>query len=213
MTTETMTIHRGLSELKILDSRTMTAINGGVFCLPNKRSNEKLNGIPVEEYKKVMVGSYDKATDLIKRREAIKRAIVLSNACTKVEIGGAEYTVAEAIEMKNHGVEFKKQLLNIMKKQYRDAQAKILTQNGKDLEDRTEKYIVGLFGSGEKKTATEEIEKAKKAFIAANEYELVDPLGILAKIETLEEEISNFMAEVDGALSTSNAVTQITIEY
>lgn len=213
MTTETMTIHRALSELKILDSRVYSAIEEGVFCLANKHSNDKLKGIAVEDYKKVMIGTYDKASDLIKRREAIKKAVVLSNASTKVEIAGVEYTVAEAIEMKNHGVEFKQELLIAMRKQYRDAQAKILAQNGKDLEDRAEKYVIGLFGSGEKKTATDEIEKAKKAFIAANEYELVDPIGVLKKIEALEEEISSFKAEVDAALSTSNAITQITVEY
>ena len=149
-----MTIHRALAELKVLDDRVYSAIDSGVFCLANKASNEKLKGVSVEEYKKIMVGSYDKAADLIKRREAIKRAVVLSNACTKVVIAGVEYTVAEAIEMKNHGVEFKKDLLDTMRKQYKDAQAKILAQNGKDLEERAEKYVIGLFGSGEKKTAS-----------------------------------------------------------
>ncbi len=213
MTTETMTIHKALSELKILDDRIISAIANSTFCLANKHSNEKLNGIPVDEYKKIMIGGYDKSTDLIKRREAIKRAVVLSNASTKVTIGEIEYTVAEAIEMKNHGVEFKKQLLAEMRRQYSSAQAKILAQNGKDLEDRAEKYVVGIFGSGEKKVVVDEIEKAKKAFITANEYELVDPIGILKKIETLEEEIAAFTADVDGALSTSNAITTITIEY
>ena len=86
-------------------------------------------------------------------------------------------------------------------------------QNGKDLEERAEKYVIGLFGSGEKKTASEEIDKAKKAFIASNEYVLVDPLDILEKINTLEEEIASFTAEIDAVLSESNAITQITVEY
>lgn len=213
MTKEVMTVHRALAELKVLDDRVYSAIDSGVFCLANKASNEKLKGIPVEEYKKIMTGSYDRASDLIKRREAIKRAVVLSNACTKVAIAGTEYTVAEAIEMKNHGVEFKKDLLDTMRKQYKDAQAKILAQNGKDLEERAEKYVIGLFGSGEKKTASEEIDKAKKAFIASNEYVLVDPLDILEKINALEEEIASFTAEIDAVLSESNAITQITVEY
>lgn len=213
MTTEKMTIHRGLSELKVLDDRIITAIGNGVYCLPNKHSNDKLKGVAVEVYKTVMQGTYDKAVDLIKRREAIKRAVVLSNATTKVTIADVEYTVAEAIEMKNHGMDFKQMLLDQMRRQYREAQAKILTENGKTLEERAEKYIVGLFGSGEKKTATDEIEKAKKAFIAANEYELVDPIGILKKIEALEEEISSFKAEIDAALSTSNAITEIEVTY
>ena len=90
-----------------------------------------------------MKSSYDKATDLIKRREAIKRAVVLSNAVTKVTVADKEYTVAEAIEMKNHGMDFKKLLKQKIKKQYDAAMAQIITENGK-LEDKAENYVVGL---------------------------------------------------------------------
>ena len=213
MTTEKMTVHKALAELKVLDDRIITVINDADFCLANKNSNQKLKGIPVEGYKKVMIGFYDKATDLINRREAIKRAVTLSNASTQVKIGEAEYTVAEAIEMKNHGIKLKQLMLSEMRDQYKDAQAKILANNGKELEERAEKYVVGLYGSGERKTAMEEIEKTKKAFIEANQYVLIDPINILDKINALENEISEFTAEVDAALSVSNATTLIEFSY
>lgn len=213
MTTEKMTIHRGLAELKLLDSRIMSAIDGGVYCVANKHSNEKINGIPVEEYKVVMQGYYDKATDLIKRRNAIKRAVVLSNAITKVTINGIEYTVAEAIEMKNHGVEFDELMLGALQKQYMKAQAEILRQNGADLEKRAEQYVIGIYGSKEGKTNTDDFEKTKNQFVQANSYELIDPIKILDKINKLEESINTFKAEIDSALSTSNAVTEIEINY
>lgn len=160
-----------------------------------------------------MQGYYDKATDLIKRRNAIKRAVVLSNAATKVTINGLEYTVAEAIEMKNHGVEFDEKLLDVLNKQYNKAQSEILKQNGDDLEKRAEQYVIGIYGSKEGKTNTDDFEKTKKDFITANSYELVDPIKILDKINALEESIASFKAEVDAALSTSNAVTEIEISY
>ena len=207
MTTEKMTIHKALAELKIVDDRIISAINGGTYCVANKHSNEKIKGVPVKEYEGVMQGYYDKATDLIKRRNAIKRAVVLSNATTKVSINGIEYTVAEAIEMKNHGVEFDE------KKQYDKAQAEILKQNGDDLEKRAEQYVIGIYGSKEGKTNTDDFEKTKKDFINANSYELIDPIKILDKINTLEESIASFKAEVDASLSTSNAVTEIEINY
>ena len=213
MTTEKMTIHRGLAELKLLDNRIMSAIDGGVYCVANKHSNEKINGVPVEEYKVVMQGYYDKATDLIKRRNAIKRAVVLSNAITKVTINGIEYTVAEAIEMKNHGVEFDELMHQELQKQYLKAQAEILKQNGKELEERAEKYVIGAFGAKEGKVNTDEYEKARMQFIKANTYELVDPIGILDKINALEESINAFKAEVDSTLSVSNAITEIEISY
>lgn len=213
MTQERMTIHKGLAELKLLDNRIISAIDKGTYCVANKHSNEKIKGVSVDEYKKVMQGDYDKANDLIKRRNAIKRAVVLSNAVTKVKINDVEYTVAEAIEMKNHGVEFDEMMLNELQKQYLKAQAEILKQNGKDLEDRAEKYVVGIYGSKEGKTNTDDFERTKKDFITSNSYELIDPIKILDKINALEESINSFKAEVDAALSVSNATTQIEIEY
>lgn len=213
MTTEKMTVHKALAELKIVDDRIVSAINGGTYCVANKHSNDKIKGVPLEEYKGTMQGCYDKVVDLIKRRNAIKRAVVLSNATTKVNINGVEYTVAEAIEMKNHGVEFDDMLYRTLNNQYLKAQAEILKQNGDDLEKRAEQYVIGIYGSKEGKTNTDDFEKTKKDFITANSYELIDPIKILDKINSLEESISSFRAEVDAALSTSNAVTEIEISY
>lgn len=213
MTTETMTIHKALAELKILESRIMKTVGDGTYCVANKHSNEKINGVSIEDYKKVMQSAYDKAVDLITRYKTIKKAVTLSNAKTVVKIGEEEYTVAEAIWMKNHGVEFDELLLNELIEQYNKAQAKILKQNGNDLEQRAEQYVVGIYGSKEGKTNTDDFEKTKQDFITSQTFELVDPIGILEKIEVLEEKISVFKAEVDAVLSTSNALTVVEINY
>lgn len=213
MKVETMSVHKALAELKIVDDRINSAINGGTYCVATKHSNSKINGISIEDYTKVMQGYYDKATDLIRRRNAIKRAVVLSNATTKVTINGTEYTVAEAIEMKNHGVEFDERMLTVLRIQYNKAQAEILKQNGDDLEKRAEQYVIGIYGSKDGKTNTDDFEKTKKDFINANQYELIDPIKILDRINDLEESIANFKAEVDSALSVSNAITEIEISY
>lgn len=211
-TVEKMTIHKALCELKILDSRINNAISSARFCLANKHSNEKVNGVTVEEYQETMKASYNKASDIIRRREAIKRAVVLSNAKTIVKIGGKEYTVAEAIEMNNHGIDLKLQLKNAMKKQYDSAMTAIISKNSV-VDDKATEYVVGLFGQKESKTANEEYEKARKSYIEANTMELIDPVNILEKIEALEVEIADFTTEVDSALSVSNALTEITVEY
>ena len=215
MTTEKMTVHKALAEIKVMDDRISSAIYGGVYCLANKHSNEKVKGIAVEDYKKVMHGYYDKANDLIKRNEAIKKAVVLSNATTKVKIGENEYTVAEAIWMNNHGIDNKEELLEKLQQQYSKAQAEILKNNGEELDKRAEQYVIGLFGSTSKegKIDTDVFEKTKKEFIKANQYDLVDPIGILNVIENLEKEIDTFKADVDAALSTSNAITEIEVTY
>lgn len=213
MTTEKMTVHKALAEIKVMDNRINSAIYSGVYCLANKHSNEKVKGIAVEDYKKVMHGYYDKTNDLIKRNEAIKKAVVLSNAITKVKIGENEYTVAEAIWMKNHGIDNKDELLVKLQQQYNKAQAEILKNNGEELDKRAEQYVIGIYGSKEGKADTEAFEKTKKEFIKANQYELLDPIGILKVIEDLEKEIDTFKAEVDAALSTSNAITEIEVTY
>lgn len=213
MTTETMTIHKALSELKILDGRIKKEIQSGSYCAANKHSNEKINGIPIEDFRKTVQGTYDKATDLINRRKAIKKAIVLSNAKTTVKIADTEYTVAEAIEMKNHGIEFEKLLLGTMDISYANAKLTVEKQNGKELEERADQYVTAIYGQKDGKTNSADIEKVRKDFLEANSYEIIDPINIPEKSEELRNKIDSFMAEVDSALSVSNALTEITIEY
>lgn len=213
MTRETMSIHKALTEKKLLNSRINKAIAEGVFCVANKHSNEKIAGVSIADYEKIIQGSWDKADDLIGRQSAIERAITLSNASTKVKISEKEYTVAEAIWMKNHGMEKWQGVVNAMQKQYKQAQAEINRQNGGDLEARADQYVTAIYGQKDGKTNTADIEKVRKDFLTANTYELLDPIHILDRIEELEKKISDFMSEVDAALSCSNALTEITIEY
>ena len=160
-----------------------------------------------------MSNGYDKSNDLIKRRDAIKRAVMKSNASTNVEVGGVEYTVAEAIEMKNHGVELLQYLLANMRDQYKEAQAEVMKNNGKDLDTRAEQYVVGIYGSKDGRVDTDDFKKAKQDFIKSNSYELVDPIHVKEKIEMLEDKISTFISDVDSALSVSNALTTVEISY
>lgn len=213
MTTETMTVHKALAERKTLESRINSAIVGSTFVNANRHSNEKIDGLPIADYEKTLQGAYDKVSDLIKRQEAINRAVTLSNAVTKVKIGDNEYTVAEAIWMKNHGMEFCKSLMNTMKRAHADVLSFIERKNGKELEERAEKYVIDMYGMKESKTSTDDIEKTRKSFIENHTYDLIDPIHVADKNEELEKKINEFLVEVDSALSVSNAVTEIAIEY
>ena len=213
MTTEKMTIHKALAELKIIGDRINSSISTATFIKANKHSNEKINGIPVNEFKSQIQGNWDKSNDLIKRRNAIKRAVVLSNATTKVKVGIEEFTVAEAIEMKNTGMQFKKELLNQLNRQYVDAIRITEKENGETLQSKAENYVIGLYGSKEGKTSMNEAEETKKQFIINNTFEFIDPIKVREKIDNLEKEISEFETEIDSCLSTSNAITEIVINY
>ena len=106
MTAETMTVHKALAELKILGGRIEGAILSGDFVITKKNNQDTVKGKTVEQYKAKTTEAFQKASDLIRRRNAIKNAVVVSNAKTMVKIGDKEYTVVEAIEKKNHGMDY-----------------------------------------------------------------------------------------------------------
>ena len=213
MTTEKMSVHKALCELKTLDSRIQKSIQQAVFVFANKHANTKISGVPVGEYSAEVKAAYQSVKDLIARRDAIKRAVTLSNAAVKVVIGGKEYTVAEAIEMKNHGISHLQLLLRKLETDNQRARRESDNNNGEALEDRADEYVKSLYGNVDMKGASEEIKKVRADFIAAQTMEIVDPIGIRAEMERIEKEINNFTVEIDSALSVSNALTELTIEY
>ena len=213
MTTEKMSVHKALCELKTLDSRIQKSIQQAVFVFANKHANTKISGVPVGEYSAEVKAAYQSVKDLIARRDAIKRAVTLSNAAVKVVIGGKEYTVAEAIEMKNHGISHLQLLLRKLETDNQKARRESDNNNGEALEDRADEYVKSLYGNVDMKGASEEIKKVRADFIAAQTMEIVDPIGIRTEMERLEKEINDFTVEIDSALSVSNALTELTIEY
>lgn len=216
MTKETMTIHKALSELKTIDSRISKAISSCKYAVANKHSNEKIGGVSVEEFRKEQEDIFKSACDLINRRNAIKCAVVKSNATAKVVINGVEYTVAEAIDMKNHGMDGKRTMLNQMTLQLKLAEGEIERQNGDQLQQRADNYIKNMYGNQtDLSKMTGDMRSDREKFIAQQTAELVTPMGmdIRKTIKALEDEINAFMVEVDAALSVSNATTTIEIEY
>lgn len=211
--TETMTIHKALCELKTLDDRIRKGISGFQFVYANKHSNAKVSGLPVAEYSAEIKAGYQSVTDLMRRRNAIKRAVVLSNATTTITVAGKSYTVAEAIEMKNCGIPMTRTLLDKLEKDNRAARREAEQNNGEKLELRADEYVQSLYGNTDMKNISDEIKKVRADFIAAQTFEIIDPISITEEMKKLESEISGFMVDIDSALSVSNALTEITIEY
>lgn len=212
MTKEVMNVHRALAELKIIDSRIKGKILVLTTAVANKANNKKINGESIETFIQQQKEAYQSVVDLIKRRNAIKRAVVLSNAKTMVNIGGVEYTVAEAIEMKNSGIRLQRELLDRLDRVYTAAVNKCNSENTRanDLADEFAKSAVG----GEKNTVkTEEYESQRKAYLANNTWSIVDAIYTPGEIKSLEQHINDFMLDVDAVLSSSNANTEIEIEY
>ena len=217
MNSERMTIHKALSELKIIDDRITKAIYAGTYVLANKHSNNKIHGMTVDEFKNDMKADFQKVSDLIARRNAIKRAVVASNAVTKVKIRGKEMTVATAIESKNHGMELKEVFKSYLERQYTAAKQEFDKNSGDLLEKRAENYVLSVIQAQPKDSKmavdSDAMKNLRAQYIKDNAYDIIDPIDVKKVIEDLDNEISSFMTEVDAALSCSNALTVIEVEY
>jgi hypothetical protein len=210
MTVETMSIQRGLAELKLLDKRINNATSQSQ--LIGVRIGEK----PVTGYKDdaefsdTAKAKYQSVTDLIKRRDAIKGAIVVANAITDVKVGNETMKIATAIERKD-SIAYKQSLLHSLRRQYHDA-----TLDYQRKEDafkaKLDQHLETLYGK-EGKVKGGENKEALKPFLDLNEPHLVDPLNLKKEIDELQEYIDIFETEVDFALSEVNVKTEITIEY
>lgn len=213
MTTETMNVHQALAELKTMEKRITTAIREQEWVVANKHSNTKIGGVSVEDWKAAVKAQHQKVMDLIRRRDAIKRAVVNSNAVTKVMIAGVEYTVAEAIDRKNNGTQFLSMLAQRIAHDHAMAKTNADRANGPELDRRADEHVRIMIGNGDMKGATAEAQRVRKEFIEAQTTELVDPIGAVKIIAELDEEVSSFLTNVDAALSVANAVTSITVVY
>ena len=213
MTTEKMSVHKALCELKTIDARIEKTIRTTTYVFANKHNNAKVNGMSLSDFCAEIKANHKSAHDLIARRDAIKRAVTLSNATTKVMISGKEFTVAEAIDFKNHTVPLMNDMLSKMASDNMRARSAADVANGPALETRADEYIKSLYGNVDMKGASEEIKKVRADFITAQTTELVDPLKITDEMATLEKEINDFTVEIDSALSVSNALTELEISY
>lgn len=214
MIQEVMTVHKALCELKMLDKRINESIMTAEFCRANKHSNVKIDGGTIAEYEAAAVSKYQSTMDMIIRRDAIKRAVVASNAVTEVTIGGNRYTVADAVELRRHGLSYRRTLLQAMTLQLKRVRSTIEQKNGEELTRAADKMVEVYYGrQTDVKAITEEMKATREKFIEDNTYELLDPIRVENRIRELDKEITAFETEVDSALSVSNAVTEITVSY
>lgn len=207
-----ISITEALNELKLYDSKITKAIINATFCGAAKKSSDRVGVVKKKEFDERAKASYQSATDLISNRNALKSAIVKSNAITEVEIDGKTMSVAEAIERKN-SIEYDETLLNEMKRQYANATATVDKEN-KKVDNKVDDLLTTLIGKdSDKKLSKEDQEAVEKPYREKNEFEFVDPLGLYEKIQALESDIDGFKSNVDTVLAVANATTMIQIDF
>ena len=203
-----MSVTQGLAELKLLDKR----INKELSYVFWAKVSTKNNRVDEAALKKVAQAEYQSYMDLVKRRDTIKRAIVLSNATTTVTIGSGctdwKGTVAEAIEHKA-SLTYKKSLLEKIKKCISTVEAEYSSAN-EALERRLDGLLTSELGK-DVKTNPETITALRTSFLETNKVELVDPLDLMKMAKDLSDEIDSFESNVDWVLSEANGRTQITV--
>lgn len=209
METTKMTIHRALSELKLIDSKIEKQIGeispSGIY-----QKGKLINGyLTQEDFGATAKSKYDSITDLIGRKTKIKSAIVKANTETKVSVGGKQMTIADAITFKDV-VKFQKKLIQTLKTRQNEVVGHLNKQN-EIVRNNAKAITEAALGKDNVKVNKEDVDAIQLPYLAANEFHLYNPLEVDKKIELLEKEVGNFEAEVDAVLSEINAVTIIEI--
>lgn len=206
-----ISINRGLSELKLLDNRIRKSIESRFIDI-KVANQDRLWKTPtlVKDFEELVKSNLQSIHDLMERRKAIKSAISISNAMTKVMISNKEYTVAEAIERKS-SIEYEKCLLDILRRDFRYALKEINDYNER-LENKISDSIDAMISSDSKnKDLIEQANKFAEEQRKSKKLVMVDPIDIEKYISNLDKEIDEFLSEVDFVLSESNAKTLINI--
>ena len=199
-----ISVTQALSELKLLRKRIDSVTDSAVFTAL-KKANDLLDAA---KFATQATASYQSFTDLVARYNKLKSAIVISNATTKVTIGGKEYTVADAVERKR-SVEMEKQLLAVMKAQHTATKAEYERHQQAE-QQRVERLLTTELAK-DAKTNVEVVQQLTTTFLAQNKATVLDPLGLSDKIETLTKALEDFETQVDYCLSESNGRTLLSV--
>jgi hypothetical protein len=202
MTEETMSLTRALTQLKLLDKRLYKA---RIKCFITYKVGNEIHNQSCSA-----ASNFDEYSGLLKRRRAIKNALVVANATTQVKIGSTTMTIAEAIELKN-SIKYERELKDALRSQLEQAENEINYENAR-AQERLDAQIEAMAGKSGK-MRDEDYKSLEEVFWASNKAVLIDEINIVEKIEELDEFIDEFMSEVDLVLSEINGRTDITIKY
>ncbi|GGR63490.1 hypothetical protein GCM10008959_27030 [Deinococcus seoulensis] len=207
MSSERMTITKALSELKLLEKRANKLIDETPFVTFTVGAEPPREARSAAEFTDRARARRQSVTDLLRRRSAIKAAVVASNARTTVDIAGQTYTVAAAIERKA-SVAFEQRLIARLRSDLARAQREVELHNERAGE-RLDQQAQALLGKEGSRGA--EYEALHRSFMDRNAARLLDPLDAQADIDRLSDQVDAFLAEVDQTLSVSNALTVIDV--
>lgn len=210
MVTKKITIHRALTELKTIGDRIDKKINT-LDCVGIKKDGKVNIHYTPEEFEKKATSELESVSGLILRQNKIKYAIIKSNAVTKISVGGGEFTVAEAIAYKRLMVSEErlcKKLKTVHDSSKLNVEKALISIENNAL---TMGQNMDPTASQDKNRNSESVNLVMEQYRERNQVELFDPLKVMDRHKELEEKLAQFVLDIDGALSESNAVTTIEV--
>ena len=204
-----MTIHRGLAELKLMDSKIEKAIHTIVPTGIMQEGKLVNNFYPKEDFEKSAKAKFQSIQDLLDRKTKIKAAIIRANVTTEVTISGRKMTIADAINYKAL-VKSKKQLIQDLEKKYRQSKLNVEEKNTK-IEENAIRLAEAALQKDNVKINDGDAIAITEPYLKRNNYHLVDPLKVEEITEKMQDEVDAFETEVDAVLSEINAITTIEI--
>jgi hypothetical protein len=208
-----ITVTEALSTLKLLDKKIEKQSKVLEFYAWETVANGKVmvgrDYFPsVKDATDFITKAHDKVTSLMASRARLKSKVVASNAQTKVNIGKAEMTVAEAIEYKSS---ISSQL--VVENRINHAIAKV-TRAQDDLETRIQTQIENkvnlVLGNKKSLDASDDtLQIIEKQVRESNKIVFHDPLSAVGLMSNLSEEILEFLGSVDVVLTVSNSTTMV----
>ena len=153
---------------------------------------------------------FQRRLDLFHRREILRSALVQSNAVTKITVGGNQYTIAEAIELRRMLPHYK-----AMVQQVRNAQAAGL-RGVAELNKKCEDKINAMTAATRTELGNDpecEAFIVRRAQVIRNEFEaeLFDPANSITVADAMEQKVIEIESELDSAINISNVQTVVKI--
>lgn len=209
MAKDKITLHRALSELKVIESRIMKKIADFHPCGTSKEG-KLIDGLhDALEFKKSVQSKYISIVDLMDRRVKIRAALSVANATTIVEIAGLKMTISEAIAAKNY-MTTNRELIQNLRMKYNGVKGQVNKHN-EQVDENAFTLAKTMLSNPELDKSSPKIKEISADFYLQHEVKMADPLDVVAITEAAESELDEFDDCIDSALSEINAVTFIEV--
>lgn len=207
----TMTLYEALSKKKVYESKLSKA-SGGTFCgIKYKHKDICNDNNTVEEENDLIKSNYDKTVAIFNNYVALKAAINEANAKIKIEVGGKEYSIANAI-VRQRSIGSEKAIYTKMLNNLTATKREIEYHNNEYLSaDNISNYVSRILGDSKKDESI--INKLKEDYINDHEYELYDPFNIEELVNKKLDEINLFEEQIHFALTQANCTNTIEVEF